>query len=86
MTKEKVTPKRECAACKRVFHRDYLLCPVCGADAMSDEKVKPKDIDVFAPPNIIARSVRSGERTKADLRKCGCPDCMHALRLLEADE
>jgi len=30
----------------------------------------------------ILVNVRTGIRTKAELRKCGCPSCLEALRIL----
>jgi len=46
---------------------------------MKNEKIEGLDVE----PWQIARNVREGIRTKADLRRCGCKNCMEALKILE---
>ena len=37
----------------------------------------------FQKVDQILRSLRTGERTKAEVRRCGCDECREALRRLK---
>ena len=58
------------------------VCEGCkGMERKMDEETKGLDTESWQ----IARNVREGIRTKADLRRCGCKNCIEALRILERE-
>lgn len=40
------------------------------------------DMESQASVSEVVRNVRFGLRTKAELRRCGCPTCIEALKVL----